>query len=143
MPIINLNDKTAKEKRLEKIAIEVAKSYLSDENLIIAMATVFNQNGYKFAFPSADALNEPLHVHVKKERSSAKFWVKDDKFGKKDIAESEWNHSCKLARNNGFKQEQLNEIARIIEERRDEIALKWETEKAKGNNAGRVPDSNK
>ena len=143
MPLVfNGTNQSAMEKRLNEIAIKVANAYLPIDNLRVAMATVFNQDGYKFVFPSADALNELLHVHVKKDGKSAKFWVKDEKFGKKDIADSEWQHDCKLARNDGLKPEQINEVACIIENRRDEIVSKWSSEKAKGDNAGKIPGSN-
>ena len=83
MPLVfNGTNQSAMEKRLDEIAIKVANAYLPSDNLRVAMATIFNQNGYKFVFPSADALNEPLHVHVKKDGKSAKFWIKDKNLGK-------------------------------------------------------------
>ena len=143
MPLVfNMINKSTMEDKFNRVVRNVANACLPNDNLRVAMATIFNQNGYKFVFPSADALNEPLHVHAKKGGKSAKFWVKDEQFGKQDIAESEWAHDCKLAKNNGLKPEQINEVACIIESRRAEIVSKWSSEKAKADNAGKIPGSN-
>ncbi len=69
---------------------------------IVAVPTVFVEGQYRFAFESFD-LGEPLHVYVKIENHLAKFWGKDNKYGKKDIPEEEWKHLCKLERNYGMK----------------------------------------
>jgi hypothetical protein len=73
------------------------------------MPTVFhNLRGYRFFFFSLDR-GEPMHIHVAKDRGYAKYWMR----------------SLQLARSRNFRSHELNEIAKLIEEHRDEITKSW------------------
>jgi hypothetical protein len=73
------------------------------------MPTVFaNLRGYRLFFFSIDR-GEPMHIHVAKQRGYAKFWLRP----------------LTLERSRNFRGHELNEIARLIEEHRDEIERKW------------------
>ena len=63
---------------------------------------------YRFFFYSFDCA-EPPHVHVRRERSEAKFWVNP-----MDLA---WNH--------GFSPTELNQLRRIIIENEPLIIEAW------------------
>ena len=106
------------EKMIEKIATNIVSK------AVCAMAKIFDDSGYSFVFFSMD-LQEPLHVHVKKENKKAKFWIQDDKYGKQDIVD--WVHGCKCQNDGGFKPHELNQIMEIIEKRKGEIVEKWES----------------
>lgn len=75
------------------------------------MPVVLRLKGYKFLFYEAD-LDEPPHIHVRKENAEAKYWLSP-------IA---------LARVRGFRQHELNEIERIISAYRDDLLEAWEKE---------------
>jgi hypothetical protein len=70
--------------------------------------TVFRYRAYRFFFFSRE--EERMHVHVQCPEGEAKFWLVPE------IA---------LAHNYGLPQKQIRELARIIEERRDDIAEAW------------------
>jgi hypothetical protein len=73
------------------------------------MPTVFeNLQGYRFFFFSLDR-GEPMHIHVAKQRGYAKFWLQP----------------LELEKSRNLRGHELNEIARLIEEHRDEIESKW------------------
>ena len=63
---------------------------------------------YWFFFYSFDC-NEPIHVHVRRENSEAKFWLQ----------------SVALAWNRGFSPRELNEIRRIIVGKESIIIEAW------------------
>jgi hypothetical protein len=73
---------------------------------------VFEWRGYRFHF-FADEGNprEPVHVHVRKGRDNAKFWLRPE---------------ISLAYNRGFPPKVLSELSRVIEQRRDEIESFWD-----------------
>lgn len=75
------------------------------------MPIVFESHGFKFFFYSneGDPL-EPVHIHVRKERSVAKFWL---------------NPEVRLAGSYGFSAVELNRIRKIIDNRRSEIEGAW------------------
>ena len=50
-----------------------------------------------------------MHIHVAKQRGYAKFWLRP----------------LELAKSRNFRGHELNAIARLIEEHRDEIESKW------------------
>jgi hypothetical protein len=81
------------------------------------MPVVLRIKGFRFGFYEAD-LDEPPHVHVKHGNCEAKFWLVP-------IA---------LARSRGFREHELNEIARITDEYRDAILQAWNMEQAKRGN---------
>jgi hypothetical protein len=70
--------------------------------------TVFTKKGYRFFFYSLDR-GEPVHVHVEHGRDYAKYWL----------------NPVELARSRGFRNHQLHEIRKLIEEHRQEIENKW------------------
>jgi hypothetical protein len=72
------------------------------------MPTVLREKGYRFFFFSLD-WREPIHIHVEKGDSYAKFWLKP----------------ISLARSKGFKNFELNEIYGIIESNQDLFEEKW------------------
>jgi len=63
---------------------------------------------YRFFFYSFDC-NEPMHVHVQRERDFCKFWI----------------NPLALARNQGFSAKDLNTIREIIARNRDRIMEDW------------------
>ena len=75
------------------------------------MPVVFFFQGFKFFFFSneGDPL-EPVHIHVRKERNLAKFWLEPD---------------VQLAESYGFSAVELNRIRKIIDNRRAEIEAVW------------------
>ena len=78
------------------------------------MPIVLRIRGYRFWFYQAD-LDEPPHVHVGKQSREAKYWLEP-------IA---------LSKVRGFREHELNEIARILVEHRDEILRAWRNEESK------------
>jgi hypothetical protein len=72
------------------------------------MPTVFIQNGYRVSFYSYD-LAERMHVHVFKAGHECKIWLDD----------------LSPAFNRGFKPHEIEEIRRLIAERRAEIVERW------------------
>ena len=73
------------------------------------MPTVFhNLRGYRFFFFSLDR-GEPMHIYVAKGRGYVKYWMQP----------------LQLARSRNFRSHELNAIAKLIEENRDEIERRW------------------
>ena len=63
---------------------------------------------YRFFFYSFDC-NEPVHVHVRRDRETCKFWL----------------DPLALAANTGFPPPELNRVRRIILEHRTRIEEAW------------------
>lgn len=61
------------------------------------MPTVLQDDPYSFVFFSSDQ-GEPPHIHVKRDRQLAKFWI----------------NPISLARNRGFREHEINQIARLV-----------------------------
>lgn len=72
------------------------------------MPTVLQVGPYSFIFFSSDR-GEPAHIHVKRDRQIAKFWLKP----------------VRLDKNRGFKDHELNRVAEIIEANQDVILEAW------------------
>ncbi|MEK7251198.1 MAG: DUF4160 domain-containing protein [Bacteroidota bacterium] len=72
------------------------------------MPTVFREGPYRVYFVSHD-LKEPPHVHVDREKYSAKFWLQPVAF----------------ARNLGFSAQELRTIERMIAEHEQECMEVW------------------
>ena len=73
------------------------------------MPTVKNISGpYRFFFYSFDC-NEPMHVHVQREKSVCKFWL----------------NPIALSKNNGFTPKDLNTIRNIIQSNITNILEAW------------------
>lgn len=72
------------------------------------MPTVFLEKGYRFFFYSNEN-NEPIHVHIEKNDSVAKFWIQP----------------IKLAKNHGFKQPELNKVIKLLFENQNLVVEAW------------------
>ena len=72
------------------------------------MPTVFTIKGYRFFFFSNENF-EPIHIHIEKADSYAKFWI----------------DPIVVTTNYGFNSKQLKEIANCIEENKELIIQKW------------------
>lgn len=70
--------------------------------------TVFTERGYRFFFFSRE--ERRMHIHVRSDGCEAKFWLEP-------VIES--------ARNFGYTQRQLRDIAKIVEAREDELKEAW------------------
>jgi hypothetical protein len=72
------------------------------------MPTVLRVGPYSFVFFSSDR-DEPMHVHVTRDRHVAKFWL----------------DAVALARNIGFADHEANRVARLVAEHRDFLIEAW------------------
>ena len=63
---------------------------------------------YRFFFVPLD-YGEPPHIHVQRERMVAKFWL----------------DPVALQKAGGFKAKELNQIAKLVQEYRDEFLEQW------------------
>jgi hypothetical protein len=73
------------------------------------MPTVLRIGPYRFQFYAIDE-DEPPHVHVKRERRHAKFWL----------------DPVALAFNVRFSAHELNRIHRLVEENREYLLERWD-----------------
>ncbi len=75
------------------------------------MPRVFEWSGYRFHFFSNEGdPREPVHIHVTRDRASAKFWVQPE---------------VSVAYNRGFSAKVLSQLMSVIEDRTDEIESAW------------------
>jgi len=72
------------------------------------MPTVLTVGPYRFVFFSSDR-GEPAHIHVKRDRDIAKFWLEP----------------IELAKNLGFADHEVNRIERLITEHREFLIEAW------------------
>ncbi len=72
------------------------------------MPTVLEDGPYRFVFFSSDK-GEPSHIHVKRERLIAKFWL----------------DPVALAKNRGFQGHELNHIARLVAKHAPTLVEAW------------------
>ena len=72
------------------------------------MPTIFLNGPYRFFFYAGDR-EEPIHVHVERDDSIAKFWIEP----------------IRLQRSSGFRSADLRRIRKIIEEKQDDIVEFW------------------
>jgi hypothetical protein len=72
------------------------------------MPSVLRAGPYRFFFVSLDHV-EPPHIHVQREKMVAKFWL----------------DPIMLERAGGFKPQELNRIARLVQENRDILLERW------------------
>jgi hypothetical protein len=76
-----------------------------------ALPKVFDWNGYRFHFFSNEGdPREPVHIHVRKDRDTAKFWLHPE---------------VQVAVSKGFSPQVLSHLVAVIEERRIEIESAW------------------
>lgn len=71
--------------------------------------TVFRHKGYRFFFFSRE--EKRMHIHVYSTDGEAKFWLIPD---------------VALAKNYGMSGKQINDLIKIINERKDEIKNAWQ-----------------
>jgi len=72
------------------------------------MPTVLQVGPYSFIFFSSDR-GEPAHIHVKRDRDIAKFWL----------------DPISLSTNRGFKEHELNQIARLVVQHQQTLLEAW------------------
>ena len=72
------------------------------------MPTVLQDGPYSFIFFSSDQ-GEPVHIHVKRDRQIAKFWL----------------NPISLAKNRGFKEHELDRIARLVVKYQETLLEAW------------------
>lgn len=72
------------------------------------MPTILQEGPYSFIFFSSDR-GEPVHIHVKRDRQIAKFWLQP----------------MALAKNRGFRGYELRKIERLIEENQQILIEAW------------------
>ncbi len=72
------------------------------------MPTVLRIKGYRFFFFSNEG-NEPIHIHIEKAESYAKFWL----------------NPIRIAIDSGYNSKEIREIKSIIEEHHELIIKKW------------------
>ena len=72
------------------------------------MPTVFSEGPYRFFFYAGDQ-GEPIHVHVERDDSIAKFWI----------------DPVRLHRSKGFRRWELSRIRKIIEGKQAYIVEFW------------------
>ena len=63
---------------------------------------------YRFFFYSNEG-SEPLHIHVRRERMSAKYWLQP----------------VRLAKSRGFRAHELTQIQAIVEQHEPEVTEAW------------------
>ena len=75
------------------------------------MPKVFEWNGYRFHFFADEGdPREPVHIHVRKGRDNAKFWLHPE---------------VAVAYNRGFPSHVLTQLVAVIEQRRTMIESAW------------------
>jgi hypothetical protein len=75
------------------------------------MPVIFYHRGYRFFFFSNEGTpREPMHVHVRKGKQIAKFWI---------------DPLVQLAESYGFSSSELNKLAKIVENKKKEIKGAW------------------
>ena len=75
------------------------------------MPVVFREAGFRFHFYSREGdPREPVHIHVTRDRDTAKFWLRPD---------------VNVAYNKGLSRRALAEVSAILEARREEIEGAW------------------
>ena len=72
------------------------------------MPTILREGPYRFYFVSGDR-NEPLHIHVRRDRSVAKFWLEP----------------VRLANGGSFSAVELRRIESVIMEHRRQLVEGW------------------
>ena len=72
------------------------------------MPTVIRIGPYRFLFYASDG-DEPIHIHVLRDDSMAKFWI----------------NPVRLAVNIGFPPKELREIQKLVTQNQETIERKW------------------
>ena len=75
------------------------------------MPVVLRLDGFTFFFFSNEgAPREPAHIHVRRDRDVAKFWIDGD---------------VRYASSSGFDARTINRVTRLVEAHRDEFERPW------------------
>ena len=90
------------------LASQKTRFQLQKLGIIGVMPTVLRYLGFRFYFYSHEP-NEPPHIHVDKDSSSAKFWI----------------GTVILARNRGFNARELNQLERLVSEHQTMFLEAW------------------
>jgi len=72
------------------------------------MPTILQIGPYRFFFYAGDR-NEPSHIHVERDRHTAKFWLE----------------LVRLQKSGGFSSVELNRIQRLVEKNREQLLREW------------------
>lgn len=72
------------------------------------MPTVLKIGPYRFYFYSHES-NEPPHIHVDRDASSAKFWIEE----------------AKLAQNHGFSRDEVGKLQDLVLKHQSKLLGKW------------------
>jgi len=72
------------------------------------MPTVLRVGPLRFFFYAGDGA-EPLHIHVERDDSEAKFWL----------------DPVRLERSRGFRRKEINRIRGLVEEHREQLLESW------------------
>jgi len=72
------------------------------------MPTIIRIGPYRFLFYASDG-DEPIHVHVLRDKNIVKFWVEP----------------VRLAVNTGFSPKELREIQKLVTQNQELIERKW------------------
>ena len=72
------------------------------------MPSVLRIRGFNFFFFSHEG-NEPVHIHVQKGDGAAKFWL----------------NPVRLAKNDGFKKQELRAIIGMLEKHEQQLIKAW------------------
>jgi hypothetical protein len=73
------------------------------------MPTVLRVGPFRFFFVSVD-YSEPPHIHVRRENKVAKFWL----------------DPIALQKAGGFSRHELDRIARLVDEHREQLLESWD-----------------
>ena len=72
------------------------------------MPTVLRSGPFRFFFYAGDG-NEPPHIHVERDECQAKFWLEP----------------VELANNRGFREHELTQIQKIVDEHANIFVERW------------------
>lgn len=72
------------------------------------MPTILQDGPYRFIFFSSDR-GEPPHIHVQRARQIVKFWLTP----------------ISIAKNKGFRESELNQIARLVVHHQQQLLEAW------------------
>jgi hypothetical protein len=75
----------------------------------LTLPTIYSFKGCRFFFYSADGL-EPRHIHVQKDKATAKYWL----------------DPIRLSDSNGFSRQELHELEGIINTKIDSFRRSWD-----------------
>lgn len=70
------------------------------------MPTLFTIGPYRF-FCYAGDRDEPLHVHIERDRDEAKFWIAP----------------VRLQSNQGFSRKEINRVQKLVEEHQEQLLV--------------------